>query len=104
MTGKLKVTDEGLCTVHSTLEMATGHLEQVLHGLKKQDAEALGAHSLIGKASAFSDSWRYAVQQIGTHAHDLDKFVRKVADTFSQLDQQLEHDLKQNAHQAGERQ
>ena len=85
MSGSLKITDEGLRTVHSTLEMATKHLDQVLRNNKNQDPDSLGAPRLTAKAGTFSDSWSYAVHQIGIHASDIDQFIRKVADTFTQL-------------------
>lgn len=94
MSGRLRVTDAGLNTVHANLTTATANLEQVLRNAKSQDANALGAPILADKAASFSDSWSYAVQQIGTHASDLDKFIQKVSDTFDVLDKKLQHDLK----------
>ncbi|MBV9024882.1 MAG: hypothetical protein JO362_14095 [Streptomycetaceae bacterium] len=93
MSKQLKVTDEGLCAVHANLTTATNHLERVLRIVKNQDTEALGAPVIADKAASFGDSWSYAVQQIGTHAQDLDKFIQKVSDTFNQLDQKLQSDM-----------
>jgi ABC-type transporter Mla subunit MlaD len=93
----IKITDEGMRSVHSALATATAHLEQVLRNMKNQDSAALGAPVMSEKASAFSDSWAYAVEQIGSHAADLDKFIQAVSDTFSRLDQQLETDLGKGA-------
>jgi hypothetical protein len=63
----------------------------VLRRLKNHDGSAMGVSDIADKATEFSDSWSYAVQQIGEHASDLDKFVQKVSDTFSKIDQQLEN-------------
>jgi len=93
LSGKLKVTDEGLCTVHASLITAMNHLERVLRIVKNQDTQTLGAPIIADKAASFSDSWSYAVQQIGTHAHDLDQFIQKVSDTFNALDQKLQSDM-----------
>jgi hypothetical protein len=90
----LKLSSEVLDELITAFNGFGDLLSQACTDIRTGDGAVTGDDPLSGSVHGFASSWNYGLGQLGQHAADCSKELKKINTTFQQLETQLTDELK----------